>query len=162
MWRWRGRSARGGGLSLRLVPLSLEEANAFVISVHRHHGTATGHKFSLGAADASSRIVGVAIVGRPVSRHLDNGMTLEVNRVAVDGTRNACSFLLSAAWRAAKALGYERLITYTLTNEPGASLRGAGWRLIGMRGGGNWNVPSRPRVDTAALLAGQKQLWEAV
>jgi hypothetical protein len=92
---------------------------------------------------------------------LDNGMTLEVNRCCTDGTRNACSMLYGAAWRAAKALGFARLITYTLPQEGGASLRGAGWTLIGERGGGNWNVASRPRVDTAALLQGQKHLWEA-
>lgn len=76
--------------------------------------------------------------------------------------RNACSALYAAAWRVARALGYRRLITYTLPDEGGASLRGAGWRLVGARGGGNWNTPSRPRVDTAVHLRGQKLLWEAV
>jgi hypothetical protein len=104
----------------------------------------------------------VVIVGRPVARMLDNGWTLEVNRCCTDGTRNACSLLYGAAWRAAKALGYRRLITYTLPEEGGASLRGAGWKDLGLRGGGNWNVPSRPRVDTANILRGQKTLWEAV
>ena len=94
----------------------------------------------------------------PVS---DNGLTLEVNRCCTDGARNACSMLYGAAWRAAKALGYQRLITYTLPDEGGASLRASGWTLIGERGGGNWNVPSRPRIDTAKLLRGQKLLWEA-
>jgi hypothetical protein len=103
---------------------------------------------------------GVAIVGRPVARGNDDGWTLEVNRCCTDGARNACSMLYGAAWRATKSLGYRRLITYTLPEEGGASLRGAGWTLVGKRGGGNWNTPARPRIDTAAVLRGQKLLWE--
>lgn len=104
-------------------------------------------------------IVGVAIVGRPVARTLDDGWTLEVTRVATDGTKNACSALYASAWRAARAMGYQRLITYTLPSEGGASLRAAGWRTVHRTKGGNWNTPARPRVDTEARLAGQKQLW---
>ena len=89
---------------------------------------------------------GVAIVGRPVARHLDDGWTLEVNRCCTDGADNACSMLYGASWRVARNLCYTKLITYTLPEEGGASLRGAGWKLIGMRGGGAWNVPSRPRL----------------
>jgi len=145
---------------LTVVPLPLDEANAFVAQHHRHHKPTPGHKFSLGVADEDGVIRGVAIVGRPVARMLDNGLTLEVNRVATDGCPNACSALYGAAWRAAKALGYRRLITYTLNTEPGTSLRGAGWKLLGERGGGSWSVPSRPRVDKHPLQG--KLLWEAV
>jgi len=144
---------------VRVTPIELSEANAFVSKFHRHHKPVVGHKFSI--AVSNDVVCGVAIVGRPVSRHLDNGLTLEVNRCCTDGTRNACSMLYSAAWKAAKALGYMRLITYTLPEEGGASLRGAGWTLVGLRGGGNWNVKSRPRIDTAEMLSGQKNLWEA-
>lgn len=147
-------------MSLQVVPLTLSEANALVERWHRHHAPVVGHKFSIGCAEGD-RVCGAACVGRPVARRLDDGWTLEVNRCVTDGTRNACSILYGAAWRAAKALGYRRLITYTLPQEGGASLRGAGWRLVGMAGGGNWNVPSRPRVDTAETLRGQKTLWEA-
>lgn len=147
-------------MSLQVVPLTLEEANALVETMHRHHAPVVGHKFSIGAAKGE-KVVGAVIVGRPVARHLDDGWTLEVNRCVTDGTRNACSLLYGAAWRAAKALGYRRLLTYTLPEEGGASLRAAGWKCIGLRGGGNWNVPSRPRVDTDATLRGQKLLWEA-
>ena len=146
--------------ALTIVPVSLEEANALVEVMHRHHKPVVGHKFSLGVAVGNS-IVGVAIVGRPVARGNDDGLTLEVNRCCTDGTRNACSMLYGAAWRAAKAMGYRRLITYTLPAEGGASLRAAGWTLLGERGGGNWNTPSRPRIDTDELLRGQKLLWEA-
>jgi len=144
---------------VKITPIELSEANAFVSTHHRHHRPVVGHKFSIAVSDETVR--GVAIVGRPVSRHLDDGFTLEVNRCCTDGTRNACSMLYSSAWRAAKALGYSRLITYTLPEEGGASLRGAGWILIGLRGGGNWNVKSRPRIDTLEHLCGQKSLWQA-
>ena len=134
-------------MSIEIVPMTLREANEFVSIHHRHHRPTVGHKFSIGAA-ADGKIVGVAIIGRPVSRHLDNGWTLEVNRVATDGTRNACSALYGAAWRAARAMGYKKLITYTLPGEGGASLRGAGWKCLGEAGGGNWNCRARPRVDS--------------
>lgn len=144
---------------LTIVPLPLDEANQFVRIHHRHHRPTVGHKFSLGVADEDGAIRGVAIVGRPVARMLDNGLTLEVNRVATDGCPNACSALYGAAWRAAKALGYRRLITYTLNTEPGTSLCGAGWKLVGERGGGSWSSESRPRVDKHPLQL--KLLWEA-
>jgi hypothetical protein len=147
-------------LSLEIIPFTLEEANAFVALHHRHHKPVIGHKFSIAVAEGET-VRGVAIVGRPVARLLDDGWTLEVNRCCTDGARNACSILYGAAWRAAKALGFRRLITYTLPEEGGASMRAAGWRLVGQRGGGNWNVPSRPRIDTDAALRGQKNLWEA-
>lgn len=147
-------------MSLSIVPITLEEANAFVTMNHRHHKAVIGHKFSIAAADGAT-VHGVAIVGRPVARGNDDGWTLEVNRCCTDGTRNACSMLYGAAWRAAKAMGYRRLLTYTLPEEGGASLRAAGWALVGQRGGGNWNTPSRPRIDTDELLRGQKLLWEA-
>jgi len=143
-----------------IVPSTFEEANAFVEKHHRHHKPVIGMKFCLGVA-TDALVHGVVLVGRPVSRHLDDGWTLEVNRCCTDGTRNACSMLYAGAWKAAKALGYRRLITYTLPAEGGASLRGAGWTLVGERGGGNWNTKSRPRIDTAELLQGQKLLWEA-
>jgi len=127
---------------LTVVPCELDEANAFVKRHHRHHGKTVGHRFSIAVADEAREIRGVAIIGRPVSRHLDDGMTLEVTRVATDGTPNACSALYSAAWRAAKAMGYTRLITYTLDTEPGISLVAAGWKLIGAAGGGSWSCKS--------------------
>lgn len=143
---------------LHVIPLSLDEANAFVAAYHRHHKPVVGHKFSLGAV-LVEHIVGVAIVSRPVSRMRDDGMTLEVTRLCTDGTRNACSFLYGACARAAFALGYQRIGTYTLPEEGGASLRAAGWRLIGERGGGSWSRHERPRVDTHPTQG--KLLWEA-
>ena len=134
-------------MSLTVIPLDLDEANAFITHHHRHHKPVVGHKFSIGVANETGFIVGVAIVGRPVARGNDNGWTLEVTRVATDGTKNACSILYGAARRATFALGYKRLITYILNTEPGTSLKAAGWKCLGEAGGGSWNCKSRPRVD---------------
>lgn len=131
---------------LELTTISLAEANRFVDRVHRHHQPVVGHKFSL-AAVLGREIVGVCIVGRPVARHRDDGETLEVTRLATDGTRNACSFLYGAAARATFALGYRRIGTYVLASEPGTSLRAAGWRVVGEVRGRSWSCESRPRVD---------------
>jgi hypothetical protein len=146
-------------VSLSVVPITQREAMAFVERHHRHHKPPRGSVFQLAASDGGGEVVGVALVGRPVARGLQDGWTLEVNRLCTDGTRNACSMLYAAAWRAARALGYRRLITYILASEPGTSLRAAGWRVVGEVRGRSWSCPSRPRVDTHPLE--QKQLCEA-
>jgi hypothetical protein len=142
---------------LQLDPISLADANAFVARHHRHHPPVIGHKFSL-AAVKNDQVVGVVIVGRPVSRHRQDGLTLEVTRLCSDGTKNVCSFLYGAAARATFALGYRRIGTYTLPDEGGASLRASGWRLIGERGGGSWARSGRPRTDRHPTE--MKLLWE--
>ena len=130
--------------------IDLGEANAFVSEHHRHHKPVIGHLFSLGAA-AGDKIVGVAIVGRPVSRHRDDGVTAEVTRLCTDGTKDACSFLYGACAKAAFALGFKRIGTYILASEPGTSLTATGWRKIAETPGRSWSVPSRPRVDKHPL-----------
>lgn len=132
---------------LTITPVSLREANAFVERVHRHHPPSRGCFFCVAVADEAGEIRGVAIVGRPVARMLQDGYTAEVLRVATDGCPNACSALYGACWRAARAIGYRRIGTYTLATEPGTSLRAAGWTLIGEAGGGSWSRDGRPRVD---------------
>lgn len=146
-------------MTLAVTPCTLREARAFVSAVHRHHRAPQGGLFAVGVQEAGV-VRGVAIVGRPVSRHFDDGFTAEVTRVATDGVRNGCSMLYGACWRAARALGWRKLITYTLAEEGGASLRAAGWRVVGETSGGTWSRPSRPRVDTHPLQA--KLRWEAV
>ena len=143
---------------LTIVPCDLADANAFVRVHHRHHPPVCGHKFSLAVAGADGQIHGVAIIGRPVARGLDNGMTLEVTRVATDGCPNACSALYGGARRATFALGYRKLITYTLASEPGTSLMGAGWKVLGEVRGRSWDCPSRPRFDHNPLQ--DKLRWE--
>lgn len=147
--------------ALRLVPVTFAEACQFVSDWHRHHAPPPGHKFSVGVAARGDVLVGVAMVGRPVARNLDNGQTLEVNRTCTDGTPNANSMLYGAAARATFALGYRRLITYTQEGETGSSLRAVGWKVVAERPArGSWNTASRPRTsDTGGV---QRTLWEAV
>lgn len=145
------------GTKMTHVRIDLEEANAFVAQHHRHHKPVVGHLFSLGAVLAD-KIVGVAIIGRPVSRFRDDGETAEVTRLCTDGTKNACSFLYGASARAAFALGFKKIGTYILASEPGTSLTATGWRMIGTTPGRSWSVPSRPRVDTHPLQ--KKMLFE--
>jgi hypothetical protein len=133
-------------MPLMLVPISIRDATSFVEQYHRHHRAPRGAILALAAA-RDGVVVGVAMLGRPVARGLQDGWTAEVTRLVTDGTPNACSFLYGAAWRVARGLGYRRLITYILDTEPGTSLRAAGWRCVGEAGGGRWSRPSRPRVD---------------
>lgn len=148
---------RGVGKMI-LERIGLDEANAFVTALHRHHKPVVGHLFSLGA-NKDGKIVGVAIVGRPVARMRDDGVTAEVTRLYTDGARNACSFLYGASARAAFALGFKRIGTYILASEPGTSLKAAGWRMVGEAGGGSWSRQDRPRVDNHPTQA--KLLFEA-
>jgi hypothetical protein len=147
-------------MRLEIVPCHIDEAKAFVKQHHRHHRPPVGGKFAIAVADAAGVVRGVAIVSRPVARMNDDGWTLEVTRVATDCCKNACSALYGAAWRVTRALGYRRLITYTLDTEPGVSLHAAGWRLVGSSAGGSWSRDDRPRVDKHPMQG--KLRWEAV
>jgi hypothetical protein len=132
---------------IQIVPMTLRRAPAFVAETHRHHRPPQGGLFAVGAA-IDGDVIGVAICGRPVSRLLAaDPATIEITRLATDGSRNACSALYGAAWRAARALGYRRAITYTLASEPGTSLRGAGWMRTAETSGGSWDRSSRGRTD---------------
>jgi hypothetical protein len=146
-------------VNLDLVPVTLREACAFIAKWHRHHKPPRGCIMCVGVSPKDDpHVVGVAVVGRPVARHLQDGWTAEVTRVATDGTKNACSALYGAAWRACRALGYLRLVTYTLPEEGGTSLRASGWKCIGEAGGGKWSRTERPRVDEHPLQ--RKMRWE--
>jgi L-amino acid N-acyltransferase YncA len=142
-----------------LTPITLREARAYVERNHRHHRAPQGGIFAV-AVSEGDQVRGVAIVGRPVARMAADGWTAEVTRVCTDGARNACSMLYRAAWRACRGMGYRRLITYTLPEEGGASLRGAGFQLIGQAGGGSWGRKGRPRVDMHPTQ--DKLRWELV
>lgn len=146
--------------TLNLQPITQEEAFEFINENHSTHDAPQGWKFGVAVNDGE-QVVGVAVVGRPVSRHQDDGLTLEVTRNCTDGTKNAASKLYAACWRAAKNMGYRRLITYTLADsEDGTPLRAVnGYEVVHERNsGGDWNSPSRPRVDTSPDE--QKTLWE--
>lgn len=144
-------------MTLTLQPISFSEACEFIKLHHRHHLPPQGWKFGIAVND-SVKIVGVVTVGRPVSRYFDDGLTLEVTRCCTDGTKNAASKLYGAAARAAFALGYKRVITYTLQTEPGTTLFASNWRCLGEAGGGSWDCKARKRIQTAPT--GIKTLWE--
>ncbi|BET47638.1 hypothetical protein RGQ21_26200 [Kitasatospora aureofaciens] len=145
---------------LHIRPMKWKAACAYVAQHHRHHDPPQGHQFSLGVLTDDGRLVGVAIVGRPVSRNFDNGLTIEVTRVATDGTTNACSALYAAAWRTARSAGYRRAITYTQDGESGASLRAAGWRKVAdLPARPGWDAPSRPRRALGTENVA-RALWE--
>jgi hypothetical protein len=134
-------------MRIKLSPITHKAAKAFVADHHRHLKAPAGAVFVLSVTDEAGEIRGVAIVGRPVARMLDDGLTLEVTRVATDGARNACSMLYGAAVRIAKSMGYEKIVTYTLPEEGGASLRASNWLSDGQAGGGNWGRVSRDREN---------------
>lgn len=145
----------------RLVPISREDANTFLARHHRHHPPVVGDIFRTAVA-TGSRIVGVAVVGRPVSRIIQQRepQTVELTRLCTsdDAPTNTASKLLGAVRRGAWALGYTRLITYTLVSEPGTSLRAAGYRVVGEIKGRSWDTPSRPRIDRHVIA--DRTLWE--
>lgn len=136
-------------VSLRVVPLTLAQANALVAELHRHHKPSTGHRFSLGAESEFGLLHGAVIVGRPMARMTEQYEIAEVVRLVTDGTRNACSLLYGASARVAREMGFKRIQTFILESEPGTSLRAAGWRFDGLSAGGDWNRPSRGgrRID---------------
>lgn len=135
---------------LELMTISLAEANQFIVENHRHHKPVVGHKFSLSAM-LNGEIVGVAIIGRPVARGFDDGLTLEITRLCSLGGKNVCSFLYGAAAKACFALGYKRIGTYILASETGTTLKAAGWRKIAEVKGRSWSCDSRPRIDKHPL-----------
>jgi hypothetical protein len=150
-------------MALTAVPITLTEAREFVGNFHRHNKPPVGGVFAVGVSDGT-RLVGVAIAGRPVARMLDNGETLEVTRCCVldDAPKGSCSFLYARCWNAARALGWKRILTYTLQAESGASLRGAGWKVIAQTDGYNpaaWQ--SRPGREWQAVVGQAKFRWEA-
>ena len=148
------------GDCLAIVPVTMQDAREWVDRHHRHHRAPESGLFALAVA-VGTEIKGVAIVGRPVARALQDGWTSEVTRVAVvEGVPNACSKLYAASWRAARALGWRRLITYTLASEPGTSLVASGWKIVGQVKGRSWDTPSRPRIDGHPL--DDKVRWEAL
>lgn len=147
---------------LDIVPLTLPQANALVTRWHRHHAALPGGFgwFCCGAV-AEGEVVGCAIAGRPTNRNNDDRQTVEVLRLATDGTPNACSALLGACARAAKAIGARRILTYTLTAESGISLRGAGWECESADTGKSWwdHAGARTPAVSRSHLGMSKARW---
>ena len=138
---------------MKIVPITFRYAQQFVKDYHRHNPNVVGCKFAIGC-QGDNGLVGVAICGRPVSRYLDDGKTLEINRVCTNGAANACSMLYGACCRIAKEMGYERVITYTLQSETGASVKASNFICDGEAGGTHWtgkrdkgqNIPNEMKV----------------
>ena len=142
---------------LKIVHLELKEANELVAELHRHHKPVQGHRFSIGCVDGE-KLVGACIVGRPVARLTNYKEVLEVTRLVTDGTKNVCSFLYSAAARAGRELGYKSIQTFILEDEPGVTLRAAGWSFVSeSEGGDGWQNRKGRRSDQPIV---PKQKWE--
>lgn len=153
---------RERGDEYELRPITLNAAQGFVNQHHRHNGAPQGHKFSIGLW-ADKKLIGVVIVGRPIARHNDDGTTAELTRCCVlEGQPDANSMLYAAAWRAARAMGYRRMITYTLPAESGASLRAAGFTATGETSPAprGWDRPSRKRTTPECYPKNVKIRWE--
>lgn len=149
-------------MSLHLVPISNRIAQECVTRWHRHNTAPWDSIIRVGCAKDDGTLVAVGLAGRPRARHYDDGQTLEVHRVASDGTHNSTSMLYGALSRAGFALGYTRIITYTQADESGSSLRAAGWKVVAQRPArGGWSNASRPR-DDAKYVSTERTLWEAV
>ncbi|MGK3496990.1 XF1762 family protein [Citrobacter youngae] len=148
---------------MEIVPITFKQACCFVQQLHRHNKPPAGHKFSIGL-EANGMLVGVAMAGRPISRHFDDGLTLEVNRACTDGTRNANSMLYGAVRRTAWGMGYRRVITYTQAGESGASLCAAGFvrvkELPARKGWAASSVVLRDKRDPVGNGGVERVLWE--
>ncbi len=149
---------------LTIVPLTFKEACEFNDALHRHHGSPVGSKWSIGVVDETGKLRGIALCGRPVSRILDDGLTIEVNRTATDGCPNANSALYGACWRIASAMGYRRIITYTQGDETGASLHASNYRKVrDLPARGNWADSSKRLKHLRNSIGSggaQRALWE--
>lgn len=144
-------------MRLKVVPMELKDANEFVDRLHRHHKHVQGHRFSIGCIDETNVVRGVAIVGRPVARKVNQRQVLEVTRLCTDGTQNACSFLYSAAARIGKAMGYQKIQTYILENETGSSLLASGWSFESITEGHPWcHTDGKPRANDHPLCNKQR------
>jgi hypothetical protein len=146
-------------MSLRVIPLELSEANAFVSKYHRHHKPTVGHRFSIGSVDENGVLHSAAIIGRPVARNAGSPReVLEVTRLVSDGTKNACSILYAAAARIGKEAGFCKIQTYILEEESGTTLRASGWLFEGVAGGGQWkHTDGKPRRTDQPI--GKKGRW---
>lgn len=142
---------------MKAVPIELNKANEFVKMMHRHHPPVYRDKFRLACIADDNHLCGVIQAARPVSRILDDGVTIEIVRCCTDGTKNACSFLYAKMARIAREMGYLRIITYTLESEYGASLKASGWHKEANTIGHSWSCKSRPRNTVAPTC--NKQRW---
>ena len=145
---------------MRITPITLKQASEFVKQHHRHNTAQRGHKFSIGLVDEKGELIGVGTAGRPVSRALDNGKTIEITRICVkEGYRNGCSMLYGRLKRILQLMGYEKIITYTLKSESGSSLKAIGAKIVGEVYPRSWNTQKRKRREQGIYFQ-EKFRWE--
>lgn len=149
----------GGEVKMQAIPLTLKEANEFIKKYHRHNKPVQGYKFAIGAVK-DGKLVGVAVVGRPVARNLDDGLTAEITRVCTDGTKNANSFLYARCKKICQLMGYKRVITYTLEEESGASLRAIGAKVDGEVKPTGWDRPPNRKRKEQDVYFRRKKRWK--
>jgi len=144
---------------MEVKPIELAIANGFTLKHHRHHLPVYRAKWNIGCYK-DEKLIGIATCGRPVSRYLDDGLTLEIRRVTTNGTKNACSKLYSACARIAKEMGYNKIITYILMSENGASLKASGFQLEKEGVGGySWLSNNRKRSIFTVDLFDKKRKY---
>lgn len=146
---------------LRVIPLTLKQANTFIQDTHRHHKPVVGHRFSIGVVDENGFLAGVSVIGRPVARKTDQYLVAEVTRLCTDGTKNACSFLYAASARICREMGFKKIQTFILDSETGISLKASGWIFTSISDGGDWNCISRTGRRTDQPLC-PKQKWQKI
>jgi hypothetical protein len=145
---------------MKIKPINLRVANAYIDAHHRHHKSVVGHRFSLQCVNDNDEVLGVVIVGRPVCRNSGDQLEVcEVTRLCTDGQPNVCSKLYGAAARVAKEMGFKKIQTYILSDEPGTSLKASGWKFVASTQGGLWNhSDGKPRRRDQP--ADTKSRWE--
>ena len=148
-------------LKLHPLPISIKEANEFILNFHRHNAPVKNCRFAIGAG-FEGKLVGVAIIGNPVARLMNDGFTMEVLRVCAkeDSPKNTCSFLYGRSWRVWQQMGGLRMITYTLQSESGSSLKGSGWKIVGeTKPSKGWSRKNRDR-KWQPIYGQMKFRWE--
>jgi len=148
---------------MEIRPITLKVAKEFILRHHRHNKPPTGWKFGVGLYNGDE-LIGVATAGRPIARHFDDGFTIEVNRSCTDGTKNANSMLYGAVWRAAKAMGYKKCITYTQGDESGSSLKASGFiKVKDLPERKSWRDSSKKHQGNRCSIGNggvERVLWE--
>ncbi len=144
---------------MKIRPCTIRAARIYIAENHRHNAAPNGALFAVGLERDNGELAGVGLCARPVARMLADGFTCEITRLCTDGTPNACSMIYGALCRAAKALGYKRVVTYTLQSEPGSSLRAANFKIAAEVRYKSWNTPSRPREIVEVDLLGERRKY---
>lgn len=138
-----------------IIPLTLAQANSFAAKQRENYRPFRGRRFAIGCA-MDEKLVGIVILGKPVDEALDDGLTLAVNYIHATGGRTAYGMLYGAAARAAKALGYCRIIAFLPENISSSGLRAAGWKCAGPVESGKPQAPKKLRYEQRLMVRRRK------